>query len=216
VVISTGSPEPGRGFCVVCGRLVEVEPSRPGGDAACPYCGSLVWLRSAHDSPILEVGSCAQLSFAGVLGPHGRVEAVDDSANRVLVGFYGGFQDISVEASAFHFVVAHGSMRERPSETRPCTRCRSPAQFNPWGPPDSQVCTRCGESPLPHIRQGLVRYSIGQVVRLNAGVFSGAEGRVEGVNCIDGRVRLVLSGFVDAVVRVTARPADVVAIDGSA
>ena len=37
----TPEGEPNR--CPVCGKDLQIEPSRPPGDAPCPHCGSLVW-----------------------------------------------------------------------------------------------------------------------------------------------------------------------------
>src|ERR1700722_18009765 len=45
MIISTRTPEGSPGRCRVCGNDVCMEPSLPAGDATCPHCGSLLWLR---------------------------------------------------------------------------------------------------------------------------------------------------------------------------
>ena len=44
---SSRTPEGEPNFCPVCGHLVQIEPSRPPGDAPCPYCGHLLWFVEA-------------------------------------------------------------------------------------------------------------------------------------------------------------------------
>jgi hypothetical protein len=43
VNISSRTPEGESNRCPVCGNVLAIEPSRPPGDAPCPYCGSLLW-----------------------------------------------------------------------------------------------------------------------------------------------------------------------------
>jgi signal recognition particle GTPase len=40
---STRTPEGETNRCPVCGKPLQIEPSRPPGDAPCPHCGSLLW-----------------------------------------------------------------------------------------------------------------------------------------------------------------------------
>ena len=40
---STRTPEGEPNRCPVCGKSLQIEPSRPPGDAPCPHCGSLLW-----------------------------------------------------------------------------------------------------------------------------------------------------------------------------
>ncbi|MGA2254912.1 MAG: hypothetical protein ABSG53_09635 [Thermoguttaceae bacterium] len=40
---STRTPEGEPNHCPVCGKPLQVEPSRPPGDAPCPHCGHLLW-----------------------------------------------------------------------------------------------------------------------------------------------------------------------------
>lgn len=40
----TRTPEGEPARCDVCGKASFVEPSRPPGDAPCPFCGTLLWL----------------------------------------------------------------------------------------------------------------------------------------------------------------------------
>lgn len=42
-MISSRTPEGERNRCPVCGQAVQIEPSRPFGDAPCPACGALLW-----------------------------------------------------------------------------------------------------------------------------------------------------------------------------
>jgi hypothetical protein len=46
MVISTRTPEGEHNHCPVCGNLLTLEPSRPPGDAPCPFCGILLWFPS--------------------------------------------------------------------------------------------------------------------------------------------------------------------------
>ena len=43
MVVSSRTPEGTPQHCPVCGADVQVEPSRPPGDAPCPSCGHLLW-----------------------------------------------------------------------------------------------------------------------------------------------------------------------------
>jgi uncharacterized Zn finger protein (UPF0148 family) len=40
---STRTPEGEPNRCPVCGKPLQIEPSRPPGDAPCPHCGHLLW-----------------------------------------------------------------------------------------------------------------------------------------------------------------------------
>jgi signal recognition particle GTPase len=40
---SSRTPEGEPNHCPVCGKAVRIDPSRPPGDAPCPYCGYLLW-----------------------------------------------------------------------------------------------------------------------------------------------------------------------------
>jgi len=40
---STRTPEGEPNRCPVCGKRLQIEPSRPPGDAPCPHCGHLLW-----------------------------------------------------------------------------------------------------------------------------------------------------------------------------
>lgn len=48
--VSTRTPEGEPNKCPVCGHAICVEPSRPPGDAPCPYCGTLLWF-TAEPTP---------------------------------------------------------------------------------------------------------------------------------------------------------------------
>jgi hypothetical protein len=43
VNISSRTPEGEPNRCPVCGNVLAIEPSRPPGDAPCPYCGTFLW-----------------------------------------------------------------------------------------------------------------------------------------------------------------------------
>ena len=40
---SSRTPEGEPNRCPVCGKALQIEPSRPPGDAPCPHCGTLLW-----------------------------------------------------------------------------------------------------------------------------------------------------------------------------
>src|SRR5947199_10276633 len=42
MVVSSRTPEGEPFYCIICGRLVVIEPSEPMGDAVCPQCGMLL------------------------------------------------------------------------------------------------------------------------------------------------------------------------------
>jgi eukaryotic-like serine/threonine-protein kinase len=46
---SSRTPEGEPNHCPICGKALKVEPSRPPGDAPCPYCGHLLWFAVASD-----------------------------------------------------------------------------------------------------------------------------------------------------------------------
>ena len=43
MTISSRTPEGSFNRCPVCGKVMNITPSEPSGDATCPHCGSLVW-----------------------------------------------------------------------------------------------------------------------------------------------------------------------------
>ncbi|MGA2255885.1 MAG: hypothetical protein ABSG53_14660 [Thermoguttaceae bacterium] len=51
---TTRTPEGEPNRCPVCGKRLQIEPSRPPGDAPCPHCGSLLWF-----GPSVPVNSAA-------------------------------------------------------------------------------------------------------------------------------------------------------------
>ena len=48
---SSRTPEGDDSRCGVCGKPLRIEPSRPPGDAPCPYCGSLTWFSPNASGP---------------------------------------------------------------------------------------------------------------------------------------------------------------------
>ncbi len=44
-VISSRTPEGEPARCPICGAMESIEPTRPPGDAPCPACGHLLWIR---------------------------------------------------------------------------------------------------------------------------------------------------------------------------
>jgi transcription antitermination factor NusG len=216
VFTSTGSPDSEGGFCVVCGRTVQIDPTRPPGDAPCPSCGSLVWFPSAAHPGDFKVGDCVRLAYAGRFGPCGKVEVVDVANQRLRVGFYGGLQEITVDASTAAFVASRGRVLPPPPFSLPCGSCGSPAKFDPWAPPQSQTCSACHSSSAPKAWVTTPGLSAGDEVVVTAGIFFGSPAIVEAVHAVDGRVRLFIGGFTDAVVRITAIRTDVIELGGSA
>ena len=53
MVISSRTPEGEPNRCPVCGHHVNLEPSRPPGDAPGPVCGSLLWFPSPQTTPLV-------------------------------------------------------------------------------------------------------------------------------------------------------------------
>jgi hypothetical protein len=50
---STRTPEGEPNRCPICGKTLQIEPSRPPGDAPCPHCGHLLWFEGASH-PVRE------------------------------------------------------------------------------------------------------------------------------------------------------------------
>lgn len=167
------------GFCVVCGRFIRVDPSRPTGDAPCPNCGTLLWLPSRTPGFELRRGDFARLSFAGRVSPPGVVEAVDRVAGRVRVRFATESQIVLVEVPADAVV---GTGGDAPREFHEAARRDPPA----------------GE------RSAVVFAPIGSRVELTAGAFAGCAGVVIAHHDDDVRVGVLLAGFVDATIEVLA------------
>jgi hypothetical protein len=46
--ISSRTPEGEDNRCTVCGHALRLEPTRPPGDAPCPFCGVLLWFPDIH------------------------------------------------------------------------------------------------------------------------------------------------------------------------
>ena len=69
--IPTRTPEGERNSCPVCGHTVVLEPSRPPGDAPCPYCGTLLWFVL---DPVPRVETLWQ--HAAAMLDQGNVEAL--------------------------------------------------------------------------------------------------------------------------------------------
>lgn len=55
---SSRTPEGEPNACPVCGKRVQIDPSRPPGDAPCPHCGHLLWFgdREGHQDETIPVG----------------------------------------------------------------------------------------------------------------------------------------------------------------
>ena len=71
---SSRTPEGEPNRCPVCGKGLQIEPSRPPGDAPCPHCGSLLWFDPNAPNSI-EVRGRANKLFAAArkqadLGKH--------------------------------------------------------------------------------------------------------------------------------------------------
>jgi hypothetical protein len=49
---STRTPEGDPNRCPVCGKSLQIEPSRPPGDAPCPHCGTLLWFEAGIHTAI--------------------------------------------------------------------------------------------------------------------------------------------------------------------
>ena len=48
MTISSRTPEGLPHLCPVCGKVANLDPSFPGGDACCPSCGQLLWWFRDH------------------------------------------------------------------------------------------------------------------------------------------------------------------------
>ena len=82
VEASSRTPEGQPNHCPVCGKDLRIDPSRPPGDAPCPYCGSLLWFDSWYEQgPIEDTPGQIRLEFRG--GCKDRI--VFDSPPRFLV-----------------------------------------------------------------------------------------------------------------------------------
>ena len=64
------TPDGDANRCRICGNEIRLDPSRPPGDAPCPFCGSLVWF-----------------------DPWYAQELIDDTPGRIRVEFHGGCKD---------------------------------------------------------------------------------------------------------------------------
>lgn len=60
MIISTRTPEGEDAHCVVCGKDLRIEPSRPPGDATCPHCGTLTWFPVADSTPTCDCPATQQ------------------------------------------------------------------------------------------------------------------------------------------------------------
>ena len=68
LVVSSRTPEGEDNRCPVCGQALRLEPSRPPGDAPCPYCGVLVWFpHSVNEWPLPSAATSGR-SFIGRAG----------------------------------------------------------------------------------------------------------------------------------------------------
>ena len=54
MIPSSRTPEGEPNRCPVCGHIVRIEPSRPPGDATCPYCGCLLWFSGGANLQSLD------------------------------------------------------------------------------------------------------------------------------------------------------------------
>lgn len=56
MTVSSRTPEGSPFRCSVCGYEGRIDPSKPGRDAPCPSCGSLLWIGSGRRNVKLELG----------------------------------------------------------------------------------------------------------------------------------------------------------------
>src|SRR6516162_4115265 len=76
MTISSRTPEGQPNECPICGNALRIEPSRPPGDAPCPFCGSLLWFQlSCHSFRPRDRVRVKAGAFAAM---EGTVEAVTD------------------------------------------------------------------------------------------------------------------------------------------
>jgi signal recognition particle subunit SRP54 len=73
---STRTPEGEPNRCPVCGKPLQIEPSRPPGDAPCPHCGYLLWFglkqQDSYEEEAVEqdTGVLRQVESAANRGDH--------------------------------------------------------------------------------------------------------------------------------------------------
>ncbi len=63
---STRTPEGEPNLCPICGKRLQIEPSRPPGDAPCPHCGSLLWFDPNVPKDIEAQGRASKLFEAAM------------------------------------------------------------------------------------------------------------------------------------------------------
>jgi hypothetical protein len=56
MTISSRTPDGFPFRCPICGHEGVIDPSKPGLDAPCPSCGSLIWFGDAKSSPVQRLG----------------------------------------------------------------------------------------------------------------------------------------------------------------
>jgi mannitol/fructose-specific phosphotransferase system IIA component (Ntr-type) len=78
---STRTPEEEPNYCPVCRHWVQIEPSRPPGDAPCPQCGHLLWFAQA--SPIERLDCVGPEAVIRRMHARDKLAAITALANRL-------------------------------------------------------------------------------------------------------------------------------------
>lgn len=109
--LRTPEGEPNR--CPICGHRVRIEPSRPPGDATCPYCGHLLWFADLRNVEG-EASGRGQTAQPGTVTKAAANPSLAEWAKEILVaavlglavgavpaGVSAGDPDVSVAARMF-------------------------------------------------------------------------------------------------------------------
>ena len=85
--ISSRTPEGEDNRCPVCGNALKLEPSRPPGDAPCPFCGTLLWFGGSASQSQLPMQRALPQAFdapaLGAIGDYDLLEMVGGASSAV-------------------------------------------------------------------------------------------------------------------------------------
>jgi hypothetical protein len=117
MTISSRTPEGQPNRCPVCDNVLRLEPSRPSGDAPCPFCGSLLWFPQPlcnrplrpQDRIRVKQGTFAALegTVEAVLGPRPGDDVLGPRALvRVTIRIFGRPVPVELEARQVELVAS--------------------------------------------------------------------------------------------------------------
>ncbi len=116
--ISSRTPEGEPNRCPVCGNALSLEPSRPPGDAPCPFCGTLLWFpagplealqaranKSQSRLP-LKAYDRVRVTEGTFAAMEGEVQAIDESRGlvRIEISVFGRPVPVELEQSQVELV----------------------------------------------------------------------------------------------------------------